>query len=165
MSYQLQKQENSLQKNTIQIATIEEFENALRTLKQGASASLISALNAQLQVIQYIQSPKLVDSSFDLLFSNLRRAIRATSKEQRGIVRERAQLMIHNYIFFLQAKLDYMIEDHSAAGKEVLIQATENIVTAAQELLQEGGISMEINQYLVATKLVSKFDGNFIQKV
>jgi|GEM_PF-713126 hypothetical protein len=165
MSYQLQKQENSLQKNTIQIATIEEFENALRTLKQGASASLISALNAQLQVIQYIQSPKLVDSSFDLLFSNLRRAIRATTKEQRGVVRERAQLMIHNYIFFLQAKLDYMIEDHSAAGKEVLIQATENIVTAAQELLQEGGISMEINQYLVATKIVSKFDGNFIQKV
>lgn len=165
MSYQLQKQENSLQKNTIQITTIEEFENALRTLKQGASASLISALNAQLQVIQYIQSPKLVDSSFDLLFSNLRKSIRATTKEQRGVVRERAQLMIHNYIFFLQAKLDYMIEDHSAAGKEVLIQATENIVTAAQELLQEGGISMEINQYLVATKIVSKFDGNFIQKV
>ena len=165
MSYQLQKQENSLQKNTIQITTIEEFENALRTLKQGASASLISALNAQLQVIQYIQSPKLVDSSFDLLFSNLRKSIKATTKEQRGVVRERAQLMIHNYIFFLQAKLDYMIEDHSAAGKEVLIQATENIVTAAQELLQEGGISMEINQYLVATKIVSKFDGNFIQKV
>ena len=165
MSYQLQKQENSLQKNTIQITTIEEFENALRTLKQGASASLISALNAQLQVIQYIQSPKLVDSSFDLLFSNLRKSIRATTKEQRGVVRERAQLMIHNYIFFLQAKLDYMIEDHSAAGKEVLIQATENIVTAAQELLQEGGISMEINQYLVATKIVSKYDGNFIQKV
>ena len=119
MSYQLQKQENSLQKNTIQITTIEEFENALRTLKQGASASLISALNAQLQVIQYIQSPKLVDSSFDLLFSNLRKSVRATTKEQRGVVRERAQLMIHNYIFFLQAKLDYMIEDHSAAGEEV----------------------------------------------
>ena len=58
-----------------------------------------------------------------------------------------------------------MIEDHSAAGKEVLIQATENIVTAAQELLQEGGISMEINQYAIATKIVSKFDRNFIQKV
>ena len=54
MSYQLQKQENSLQKNTIQITTIDEFENALRALKLGASASLISALNAQLQVIQYI---------------------------------------------------------------------------------------------------------------
>lgn len=57
-----------------------------------------------------------------------------------------------------------MIEDHSAAGKEVLIQATENIVTAAQELLQEGGISMEINQYAIATKIVSKFDRNLFKK-
>lgn len=165
MLYQLQKQENSLQKNTIQITTIEEFENSLRELRKGASESLVNALNAQLQVIQYVQSPKLVDSSFDLLFSNLRKAIRATSKEQRRIVRERAQLMIHNYIFFLQAKLDYMIEDHFAVGKEVLIQATENIVTAAQELLQEGGVSMELDQYAIATKIVSKFDRNFIQKV
>lgn len=58
-----------------------------------------------------------------------------------------------------------MIEDHSAVGKEVLIQATENIVTAAQELLQEGGFSMELDQYAIATKIVSKFDRNFIQKV
>ena len=107
----------------------------------------------------------MVDSSFDLLFSNLRKSIRATTKEQRGVVRERAQLMIHNYIFFLQAKLDYMIEDHSAVGKEVLIQATENIVTAAQELLQEGGVFIVLNKYAIATKIVSKFDGNFIQKV
>lgn len=107
----------------------------------------------------------MVDSSFDLLFSNLRKSIRATTKEQRGVVRERAQLMIHNYIFFLQAKLDYMIEDHSAVGKEVLIQATENIVTAAQELLQEGGVFIVLNKYAIATKIVSKFDGNFIQKL
>lgn len=71
MLYQLQKQENSLQKSTIQITTIEEFENSLRELQKGASESLVNTLNAQLQVIQYVQSPKLVDSSFDLLFSNL----------------------------------------------------------------------------------------------
>ncbi len=110
----------------------------------------------------------MVDSSFDLLFSNLRKSIRATTKGQRGVVRERAQLMIHNYIFFLQAKLDYMIENHSAAGKEVLIQATQNVVVSAQELFQEGGVYMVLNQYAIAAiaaKIVSKFDGNFIQKV
>ena len=70
--------------------------------------------------------------------------------------------MIHNYIFFLQAKLDYMIENHSAAGKEVLI-----VVVSAQELFQEGGVYMVLNQYAIAAiaaKIVSKFDGNFYQK-
>jgi hypothetical protein len=165
MSYQLQKQSNSVQRRDVYVNSLEEFESTLRGLQKGASESLVCALNAQLQIIQYIQSPKLVDSSFDLLFSNLRKSIRSTPKDQREIVRERAQLMIHNYIFFLQAKLDYMIEDHSAVGKEVLIQATENIVTAAQELLQEGGVYMELNQYAIAAKIVSKFDRNFIQKV
>ena len=113
MSYQLQKQNNSVQRRNVYVNSLEEFESTLRGLQKGASESLACALNAQLQVIQYIQSPKLVDSSFDLLFANLRKSIRATPRTQREFVRERAHLMMHNYIFFLQAKLDYMIEGHS----------------------------------------------------
>ena len=67
--------------------------------------------------------------------------------------------MIHNYIFFLQAKLDYMIEGHSVAGKEILTQATENIISSTQELLEnEGGMQLVLDKRVLVAKMVSKFD-------
>lgn len=124
-------------------------------------------MNAQLQVVQYIQSPKLIDSSFDLFFANLRRSIKsAPNSVQKENIQERTQLMIHNYIFFLQAKLDYMIEGHSVAGKEILTQATENIISSTQELLEnEGGMQLVLDKRVLVAKMVSKFDQNFIQKI
>lgn len=102
MLYQLQKQNRSVQQNVHGVNSIEEFESCLKELQKGASESLASALNAQLQVVQYIQSPKLIDSSFDLFFANLRRSIKsAPNNVRKENIQERTQLMIHNYIFFL----------------------------------------------------------------
>lgn len=166
MPYQLQKQNRSVQ-NVREVNSIEEFESCLKELQKGASESLVSALNAQLQIVQYIQSPKLIDSSFDLFFANLRKSIKnAPNSVQKENIQERAQLMIHNYIFFLQAKLDYMIEGHSVAGKEILTQATENIISSTQELLEnEGGMQLVLDKRVLVAKIVSKFDQNFIQKI
>jgi len=167
MTYQLQKQNQLVQQNVQEINSLEEFENCLKELQKGASESLSSALNAQLQIVQYIQSPKLIDSSFDLFFANLRKSIKYTPNSvQKENVQERAQLMIHNFVFFLQAKLDYMIEGHSVAGKEILTKATENIIGSIQDLLKnEGGTLLMLNKQVLVANIVSKFDQNFIQKV
>ncbi|WP_314967418.1 hypothetical protein [Capnocytophaga gingivalis] len=83
-----------------------------------------------------------------MFFANLRRSIKsAPNSIQKENIQERTQLMIHNYIFFLQAKLDYMIEGHSVAGKEIFIQATDNIISFTQELLKnEGGMQLVLDK-------------------
>ncbi|WP_424651121.1 hypothetical protein [Capnocytophaga gingivalis] len=102
-----------------------------------------------------------------MFFANLRRSIKsAPNSIQKENIQERTQLMIHNYIFFLQAKLDYMIEGHSVAGKEIFIQATDNIISFTQELLKnEGGMQLVLDKRVLVAKIVSKFDQNFIQKI
>ncbi|MBE6200529.1 MAG: hypothetical protein E7138_09625 [Rikenellaceae bacterium] len=87
---------------------IQDVEVALQQIAETANESLAAALNAQIQVLRYVQSPKLYDSSFDLLFANVRKAIKMTdSSKEREMIREKSVVMINNYIFFIQAKIDY----------------------------------------------------------
>ena len=44
---------------------IQDVEVALQQIAETANESLAAALNAQIQVLKYVQSPKLYDSSFD----------------------------------------------------------------------------------------------------
>ena len=84
---------------------IQDVEVALQQIAETANESLAAALNAQIQVLRYVQSPKLYDSSFDLLFANVRKAIKMTdSSKEREMIREKSVVMINNYIFFMQAK-------------------------------------------------------------
>lgn len=90
------------------VQNLQDVEVALQQIAETANESLAAALNAQIQVLKYVQSPKLYDSSFDLLFANVRKAIKMTdSSKEREMIREKSVVMINNYIFFMQAKIDY----------------------------------------------------------
>jgi len=152
-----------------EISTLEEFKGYLKeVLQEDSSKSLENALKAQLLVIQYIESPKLIDSSFDLLFANLRKAVKYSSDSiERDNIQEKAQLMIHNYIFFLQAKLDYMYDNQRKATREILEQATEKVIEGAMESIKQvnPALPIPVNIAIVAKQIVGKFDRNFIQKI
>ena len=152
-----------------EISTLEEFKGHLKeVLQEDSSKSLENTLKAQLLVIQYIESPKLIDSSFDLLFANLRKAVKYSSDSvERDDIQEKAQLMIHNYIFFLQAKLDYMYDNQRKATREILEQATEKVIEGAMESIKQvnPALPVPVNIAIVAKQIVGKFDRNFIQKI
>lgn len=117
------------------IRTVEDMANYLETLAQQANESTEAALQAQLQVIRYIQSPKLYDSSFDLLFKNLKKALKyADSPRMREMIQERATIMIQNYMFFMNAKLQFEVEVNREEYRELMEDACKMLAESSAEV-------------------------------
>lgn len=115
---------------------IQDVEVALQQIAETANESLAAALNAQIQVLKYVQSPKLYDSSFDLLFANVRKAIKMTdSSKEREMIREKSVVMINNYIFFMQAKIDYdtavQRSEYESLMEEAVLALGESVADVA----------------------------------
>ncbi|MBT0552317.1 hypothetical protein [Riemerella anatipestifer] len=117
-----------------EIETIEEMESFLYDLQREASGSLSAALNAQLQVIRYVSSPTLVDSSFDLLFKNIKDSVNlAVNEQEKNKILQQAHLMIHNYVFFLDARLEYAIQNNRKEGERLLELAAKELANTTAE--------------------------------
>ncbi|MBR2026651.1 MAG: hypothetical protein IKA07_05905 [Alistipes sp.] len=115
---------------------IQDVEVALQQIAETANESLAAALNAQIQVLKYVQSPKLYDSSFDLLFANVRKAIKMTdSTKERELIREKTTVMINNYVFFMQAKIDYdtavQRSEYESLMEEAILTLGESVADVA----------------------------------
>ena len=111
---------------------LQDVEVALQQIAETANESLAAALNAQIQVLKYVQSPKLYDSSFDLLFANVRKAIKMTdSSKERELIREKAVVMLNNYVFFMQAKIDY---DTAVQRKEYATLMEDAVMTLGESV-------------------------------
>lgn len=139
--------------STTAITKIEDISSLLTNLQSSANESLSAALTAQLQVVRYIQTPELIGSTFDILLQNTKKAIKcANSDTLREQIRERTALMINNYIFFMQAKLDaqYMIlqEDNKKSRENA-----RQLISEAAEMLSD---SIEGIAALAGTEGVSK---------
>ena len=115
---------------------LQEVEVALQQIAETANESLAAALNAQIQVLKYVQSPKLYDSSFDLLFANVRKAIKMTdSSKEKEVIREKAVVMLNNYVFFMQAKIDYdtavQREEYATLMEDAIVTLGESVADIA----------------------------------
>lgn len=129
-------QDNNTLQN-LEIKTVDQMSEYIESLQYNASSSVSSALAAQLQVIKYINSPDLTNSTFDLLFKNLDLSLKSAENEIEKIkMREVSQLMIHNYIFFANAKLEYSITKNKEAGKEVLKDATRELLKSSATVIR-----------------------------
>lgn len=139
--------------STTAITKIEDISSLLTNLQSSANESLSAALTAQLQVVRYIQTPELIGSTFDILLQNTKKAIKCANSDMlREQIRERTALMINNYIFFMQAKLDaqYMIlqEDNKKSRENA-----RQLISEAAEMLSD---SIEGIAALAGTEGVSK---------
>lgn len=117
------------------IKTIEDMANYLEELSQQANESVGAALQAQLQVIRYIQSPKLYDSSFDLFFKNIKNALKyADSPRMQTVIQERAAIMIQNYVFFMNAKLQFEVEVNRDEYRELMEESCKMLAESTAEV-------------------------------
>lgn len=134
----IQSREESIQSSSVSprnIRTIEDMTNYLEELAQQANESTEAALLAQLQVIRYIQSPKLYDSSFDLLFKNLKKALKyADSPRMQEMIQERATVMIQNYVFFMNAKLQFEVEVNREEYRKLVEDACKMLAESSAEV-------------------------------
>jgi len=118
-----------------QINTIEDMENYLQKLSEHANESAEAALKAQLQVIHYVQSPKLYDSSFDMLFKCIKNALKyADSPKMQEQVREQATIMIQNYVFFMNAKLQYEVAVNRKEYEDLMEDACKMLAESAADV-------------------------------
>ena len=81
--------------------TLDEVNVVLDELAQNANKSIAHALRAQIQVIKYISTPSMYGSAFDLFFKNLKDAIRFADEETAYEIKDRAGLMLNNFVFFM----------------------------------------------------------------
>lgn len=144
------------------INTIAEMEGYIEELSVRANDSVGAALKAQLQVIRYIQSPKLYDSSFDLFFQSIKKALRyAETPVMQDAIRERAAIMIQNYVFFMYAKLQFEIKVNRDHERQLIEDASkmlaQSIADVAQLATSMQSANKSVNRAVVSEVVIKNF--------
>lgn len=151
----------TLQENKVE--SLAQLKAALQEIKIGEispnSNSIHSTLNVQMHIINMVSSSTLVDSSFDLIFAELKKALRHTENEdERENIRERISLYINSYIFFLDAKLRYSFKKDEEDTEALIEQASMLLAENSAEvlLLASGGKAPKIIISKIASEILKK---------
>jgi len=126
---------------TTEVATIPQLKDQLIAMKDAKSsdAALTYAVEAQLQVLDVLNSPAMTSSCFDLMIESLSRALQMTSEEQqKKELQNRASIMVQNIIFFMEAKLRYEENKHSEQGKVLLKKGCSLLAESASGIMSGG---------------------------
>ncbi len=145
------KEEIVLVQKERSIQTLDDMTSFLCELQSKASNSLEEMIAAQLEVIRYIQSPTLVDSTLDSLLLHLDRSLKATDdfllQEK---LKENFSLMMQNYIFFFDARLQYSLDRNSEEAIDLFNTASECLVGAVEKTVNDLCVSDKENNGAVA---------------
>ena len=117
------------------IASFEEMSKWLTGLQRGASPAVRQAISAQIQVIRFVQSPTLVDTTFDTLMYSLDKSIAvAKNEKEEAELKEAFILMIQNYVFFMDAKLQMSVNQNKEEGRKLFNDAGEMLSNSVKDL-------------------------------
>jgi hypothetical protein len=128
---------------TAELATIPQLKDHLMALRDAgdSDAALTYAVEAQLQVLDVLNSPSLTSSTFDLMIESLHKALRRTTDEyQVTELQNKAAIMAKNMVFFMEAKLRYEENKHSEDGKMLLKKGCSMLAESASAIVS-GGVS------------------------
>lgn len=151
----------------IEIDSLDGMTNWLTSLQADASQSVQSALRAQLQVIQFVQSPTLVDTTIDTLVLNLKQSLEdEQNPETRKNIHERFSLMIQNYVFFLDARLQLEINNNKQEAMRLFDMAGDMLshsVVDVALLAMPGGALAKGSKFVVKNVFAgdNAANGNF----
>jgi hypothetical protein len=126
------------------ISSLSEMSSFLAELQHNSTGALAEAINAQLGVVNFVQSPTLNLTLFDTLLTGLENAISlAQSDSEVSQIRSQFSLMIQNYVFFLNAKIQYELNQHKEEAYKLFEQAgqllSESVVEIAKCYALQGG--------------------------
>ena len=153
------------------IDSLEKMDSFLSSLQMSASRSIAEALKAQLAVIRFVSSPSLVDTTLDTLILNLKKSLDgANSDDERNQLRELFSLMILNYIFFFDARLQYAINDNQKRGRSLLEEAGKQLAKTTTQVvtMAASGIvgTIDVAQVIIENLFVETEEKqSFFQKV
>lgn len=108
--------------------TIEEVTEVLSKIAATANQSLAYALQAQMQLIKYISSKELIGSTFDLLFSYIRKSLECADDEYSKFIKERTGLLLNNFINFMDAKIKWQENNNRKEIENDLLNTSNDFV-------------------------------------
>lgn len=118
-----------------EINSLEQMGAWLASLENSASVSVQEAVKAQMQVIKFIQSPTLVDTTLDTLILSLKKSLKkASNEDEKEHLRESFSLMIQNYVFFFDARMQYAINESKDEARQIFLQAGEMLSNSVKDV-------------------------------
>ncbi len=118
-----------------EINSLDQMGAWLTSLENSATVSVQEALKAQMQVIKFIQSPTLVDSTLDTLILSLKKSLKkASDEDEKEHLRESFSIMIQNYVFFFDARMQYAINENKDEARQIFLQAGEMLSNSVKDV-------------------------------
>lgn len=122
-------------KDAIVIDSYDKMNTYLNDLMLTATDCVEEAIKAQLSVVRYIKSPSLVDTTLDTLLLSFKKSLKyADTPKQKDELQEKFSLMIQNYIFFFDARLQYELDCNNKEAWELFESAGEMLSESVQEI-------------------------------
>lgn len=154
----------------IQVSNIKDLEQVCQQLQRGADESMEAALAANIQVLKFVSSPELIASNYDLIFANIGKALKSSRNEfEKNQIRERGTVMIHNMMFFMNAKLKFAQDRNKEEARQLLADGSKMLANSVTQLMSASpaGASMKVVLASTVTNFfqVDNSGGGFFERV
>lgn len=113
------------------IDSLDGLSNYLHALQPDASPAVTMALQSQLQVLQYVQSPTMTLMVVDNVMVMLHKALKsAESDEQKEVLRESFASLLQSLIFVTEARLRYEVDSNKEESVRLLADAGDMLMNS-----------------------------------
>lgn len=178
LEQQVAKQEHKTD-TPLQINTLEQMTDWVRQLQTEASGPALQALQSQLQVLRYVESPSMTSMALDNILVALHKSLKeAEEPRQRELLQETFASLLQSFVFMSEARLQHEIDTNQKQTIQLLSEAGDflaNSVLQVTTLVATGGASAVakgastvarvmpvVNNVMAATGVQKSFLGRLI---
>lgn len=178
LEQQVAKQEQKTD-TPLQINTLEQMTDWVRQLQTEASGPALQALQSQLQVLRYVESPSMTSMALDNILVALHKSLKeAEEPRQRELLQETFASLLQSFVFMSEARLQHEIDTNQKQTIQLLSEAGDflaNSVLQVTALVATGGASAVakgastvarvmpvVNNVMAATGVQKSFLGRLI---
>lgn len=178
LEQQVAKQEQKTD-TPLQINTLEQMTDWVRQLQTEASGPALQALQSQLQVLRYVESPSMTSMALDNILVALHKSLKeAEEPRQRELLQETFASLLQSFVFMSEARLQHEIDTNQKQTIQLLSEAGDflaNSVLQVTTLVATGGASAVakgastvarvmpvVNNVMAATGVQKSFLGRLI---
>lgn len=148
------------------IDSVDSLNCYLQSLQADASPAVMMALQSQLQVLKYVQSPSMMLMAVDNIMLCLHKALKSAEDETtKENLKETFTTLIQSFIFAIEAKLRYEIDSAREESVQLLAEAGDLLmssVTSTAMMVVPVAAGQKVGNAL--PKMVNVFAQNAEQK-
>ena len=148
------------------IDSVDSLSCFLQSLQADASPSVIMALQSQIQVLRYVQSPTMMLMAVDNIMLCLHKALKSAEDETtKENLKETFTSLLQSFIFAMEAKLRYEVDNAREESVQLLAEAGDLLMTSVTSTAMMV-VPMAAGQKVghVLPKMVNVFAQNTEQK-